>query len=47
MQKLLDTVDDILTGILDAVDESIKLNVDVELDTLERLKEIHGLVSNA
>ena len=47
MQKLLDTVDDILTGILDAVDESVKLNVDVELDTLERLKEIHGLVSNA
>ena len=46
MQKLLDTVDDILTGILDAVDESVKLNVDVELDTLERLKEIHGLVSN-
>ena len=47
MQKLLDTVDDILAGILDAVDESVKLNVDVELDTLERLKEIHGLVSNA
>ena len=46
MQKLLDTVDDILTGILDAVDESVKLNVDVELDTLERLKEIHDLVSS-
>lgn len=47
LKKLLIAVNDILDGILDAIDESVKLNIDVELDTLEKLKELHGLVSNA
>lgn len=46
LKKLLVTIEDILDGILDAIDESVKLNIDVELDTLEKLKELHGIVSS-